>query len=150
VDLIALAGEAAEGFLWASPYFTAQDDTPGIRLQKDLVARFGRPASYVENHNYTAGMLAAAIAIEAMKRAQERFKRITNETVYQAIVGMNGPNAFKPGLAVSTKQGIEVDFTRSERTGAEGLRILEVKGGRFVPITDPFTSALFRKVHYGK
>jgi branched-chain amino acid transport system substrate-binding protein len=122
----------------------------GIRLQKELVSRFGRPASYAQNHNYTAGMLAAAIAVEAMRRAQERFKRINNETVYQAIVAMNGPNAFRPGLAVSTKQGIEMDFTKSERTGAEGLRILEAKGGRFVPITEPFTSALFRKVHYGK
>jgi len=150
VDLLQLAGEAAEGFLWASPYFTAEEDTPGIRLQKELVSRFGRPAAYVQNHNYTAGMLAAAIAIEAMRRAQERFKRITNETVYQVIVAMNGPGAFRPGLAVSTKQGIEVDFTKSERTGAEGLRILEAKGGRFVPITEPFTSALFRKVHYGK
>ena len=100
--------------------------------------------------NYTNGMLAAAIAVEAMRRAQERFKRITHETVYQAIIGMNGPNAFKPGFAVSTKQGIEIDFTRSEHTGAEGLRILEAKGGRFVPVTEPFTSALFRKVHYGK
>ena len=95
-------------------------------------------------------MLAAAIAVEAIRRAQERFKRITNETVYQAIVGMNGPNAFKPGFAVSTKQGVEIDFTKSEHTGAEGLRILEAKGGRFVPVTEPFTSALFRKVHYGK
>ena len=150
VDLLSLAGEAAEGFLWASPYFTAQEDTPGIRLQKELVARFGRPAGYAENHNYTAGMLAAAIVVEAVKRAQERFRRVNNETVYQALVGMNGPNAFRPGLAVSTKQGIEIDFTKSERTGAEGLRILEAKGGRFVPVTEPFTSALFRKVHYGK
>jgi hypothetical protein len=150
VDLLQLSGEAAEGFLWASPYFTPEEDTPGIRLQKELVSRFGRPGGYAQNHNYTAGMLAAAIAVEAMRRAQERFKRINNETVYQAIVAMNGPNAFRPGLAVSTKQGIEIDFTKSERTGAEGLRILEAKGGRFVPITEPFTSALFRKVHYGK
>ncbi len=45
---------------------------------------------------------------------------------------------------------MEIDFTKSEHTGAEGLRILEAKGGRFVPVTEPFTSALFRKVHYGK
>ncbi|WP_165738911.1 ABC transporter substrate-binding protein [Thermus thermophilus] len=149
-DLIALAGDAAEGFLWATSFYMAYEDTPGIRLQKEIGRKYGRPENFIESVNYTNGMLAAAIAVEAIRRAQERFKRITNETVYQAIVGMNGPNAFKPGFAVSTKQGVEIDFTKSEHTGAEGLRILEAKGGRFVPVTEPFTSALFRKVHYGK
>ncbi|RTG97583.1 ABC transporter substrate-binding protein [Thermus scotoductus] len=149
-DLISLAGDAAEGFLWATSFYMFHEDAPGIRLQKELGQKYGRPQAIVGSVNYTNGMLATAIAVEAMRRAQERFKRITGETVYQALVGMNGPNAFKPGFAVSTKQGIEIDFTKSERTGAEGLRILEAKGGRFVPITEPFTSALFRKVHYGK
>ncbi len=149
-DLINLAGDAAEGFLWATSFYMYHEDTPGIRLQKELGEKYKRPQAIVESVNYTNGMLATAIAVEAMRRAQERFKRITGETVYQALIGMNGPNAFKPGFAVSTKQGIEIDFTKTERTGAEGLRILEAKGGRFVPITEPFTSALFRKVHYGK
>ncbi|WP_114314002.1 ABC transporter substrate-binding protein [Thermus caldifontis] len=149
-DLINLAGDAAEGFLWVTSFYMYHEDAPGIRLQKELGEKYKRPQSIVESVNYTNGMLATAIAVEAMRRAQERFKRITGETVYQALIGMNGPNAFKPGFAVSTKQGIEIDFTKSEHTGAEGLRILEAKGGRFVPITEPFTSALFRKVHYGK
>ncbi|WP_028490787.1 ABC transporter substrate-binding protein [Thermus islandicus] len=149
-DLINLAGEAAEGFLWATSFYLYEEDTPGIRLQKEIGQKYGRPEALIRSVNYTNGMLAAAIAVEAIRRAQERFKRVTNETVYQAIVGMNGPNAFKPGFAVSTKRGIEIDFTKSEHTGAEGLRILEAKGGRFVPVTEPFTSALFRKVHYGK
>jgi len=149
-DLISLAGDAAEGFLWATSFYMFHEDAPGIRLQKELGQKYGRPQAIVGSVNYTNGMLATAIAVEAMRRAQERFKRVTNETVYQALVGMNGPNAFKPGFAVSTKQGIEIDFTKSERTGAEGLRILEAKGGRFVPVTEPFTSALFRRVHYGK
>ncbi|MEJ5336715.1 MAG: ABC transporter substrate-binding protein [Thermus sp.] len=149
-DLINLAGDAAEGFLWATSFYMYEEDAAGIQLQKELGKKYGRPEAIVRSTNYTNGMLAAAIAVEAMRRAQERFKRITYETVYQAIIGMNGPNAFKPGFAVSTKQGIEIDFTRSEHTGAEGLRILEAKGGRFVPVTEPFTSALFRKVHYGK
>ncbi len=149
-DLINLAGEAAEGFLWATSFYMFHEDAPGIRLQKELGARYNRPKAVVESVNYTNGMLATAIGVEAMRRAMERYKRVTHETVYQALVGMNGPNAFKPGFAVSTKQGIEIDFTKSERTGAEGLRVLEAKGGRFVPITEPFTSALFRRVHYGK
>jgi branched-chain amino acid transport system substrate-binding protein len=146
-DLIALAGDAVEGFLWASSYYTLDEDQPGIRLQRELARRFGRPARILESTNYTAGMMAAAIAIEAMRRADLRFNgRIDHETVYQAIIGMNGPNHFRSGFAVATKAGIEVDFTRTEQSGAEGLRVLEARGGRFVPITEPFTSALFRRV----
>lgn len=146
-DLIRLAGEAAEGFLWASSYYTLDENAPGINLQKQLAQKYNRSADILNSTNYTAGMLAAAIAVEAMKRAAQRFNgRIDNETVYQAIIGMNGPNAFKPGFAVSTKAGIEIDFTRSEQTGAEGLRVLEARGGKFVPVTEPFTSALFRQV----
>ncbi|MER3480357.1 MAG: branched-chain amino acid ABC transporter substrate-binding protein [Meiothermus sp.] len=146
-DLIRLAGDAAEGYLWASSYYTLDENTPGITLQKQLAQKYGRSADILNSTNYTAGMLATAIAVEAMKRAAQRFNgRIDNETVYQAILGMNGPNAFKPGFAVSTKSGIEIDFTKSEQTGAEGLRVLEVKGGKFVPITEPFTSTLFRQV----
>ncbi|MGQ9511538.1 MAG: ABC transporter substrate-binding protein [Thermaceae bacterium] len=149
-DLLSLAGEAADGFLWATSFYMYDEDAPGIQLQKELGKKYGRPEAIGRSVNYTNGMLATAIAVEAIRRAQARFKRVNNETVYQALVGMNGPNAFKPGFAVSTKQGIEVDFSKSEHTGAEGLRILEAKGGRFVPVTEPFTSALFRKVHYGK
>ncbi|RDI96276.1 branched-chain amino acid ABC transporter substrate-binding protein [Meiothermus sp. QL-1] len=146
-DLLRLAGDAAEGYLWASSYYTLDENTPGINLQKQLAARYNRSADILNSTNYTAGMLAAAIAVEAMRRAAQRFNgRIDNETVYQSIIGMNGPNAFRPGFAVSTKAGIEIDFTRSEQTGAEGLRVLEVRGGKFVPITEPFTSALFRQV----
>lgn len=146
-DLIRLAGDAAEGYLWASSYYTLDENAPGITLQKQLAQKYGRSVDILNSTNYTAGMLAAAIAVEAMKRAAQRFNgRIDNETVYQAIIGMNGPNAFKPGFAVSTKAGIEIDFTKSEQTGGEGLRVLEAKGGKFVPITEPFTSALFRQV----
>jgi branched-chain amino acid transport system substrate-binding protein len=146
-DLIRLAGDAAEGYLWASSYYTLDENAPGITLQKQLAQKYGRSPDILNSTNYTAGMLAAAIAVEAMKRAAQRFNgRIDNETVYQAIIGMNGPNAFKPGFAVSTKAGIEIDFTKSEQTGGEGLRVLEAKGGKFVPITEPFTSALFRQV----
>lgn len=146
-DLIRLAGEAAEGFLWASSYYLYDEDAPGIKLQKEISKKYGRPDAIAQSHNYTAGMLAASIAVEAMKRSVQRYGRIDKETVYNAIVSMNGPNAFKPGFAVSTKAGIEIDFTKSEQTGGEGLRVLQVKSGRFVSVTEPFISNLFRKVH---
>ncbi|MER3443204.1 MAG: branched-chain amino acid ABC transporter substrate-binding protein [Armatimonadota bacterium] len=148
-DLIRLAGDAAEGYLWASSYYTLDEDTPGIKLHRELAAKYNR-GTLGQSHNYTAGLLAAAIAVETMKRALQRFGKIDNTTFYNALVGMNGPNAFNPGFVVKTANSPEIDFTKSEQTGGEGLRVLEVKGGKFVPITQPFTSTLFRKVHFGK
>jgi branched-chain amino acid transport system substrate-binding protein len=148
-DLIRLAGDAAEGYLWASSYLTLEEDSACIKLHKELAAKNNR-GDLGKSHNYTAGLLAASIAVEAMKRANQRFGKIDNETVYNALVGMNGPNSFTPGCAVKVGGSAEIDFTKSEQTGGEGLRVLEVKGDKFVPITQPFTSTLFRKVHYGK
>lgn len=146
-DLIRLAGDAANGYLWASSYFTLDEDTAGIRLQRELARKYGRNADILNSTNYTAGMLAAAIAVEAMKRAAQRNNgRIDSDTVYQAIIGMNGPNGYNPGFAVRVGNSPEIDFTRSEQTGGEGLRVLEAKGGKFVPVTEPFNSALFRQV----
>lgn len=148
-DLIRLAGDAAEGYLWASSYYTLEEDTPGIKLHKELAAKNNR-GTLGQSHNYTAGLLAAAIAVEVMKRALQRFGKIDNETFYNSLVGMNGPNSFNPGFVVRVGNSPEVDFTKSEQTGGEGLRVLEVKGGKFVPVTQPFQSSVFRKVHYGK
>ncbi|WP_027892499.1 ABC transporter substrate-binding protein [Calidithermus chliarophilus] len=148
-DLIRLAGDAAEGYLWASSYYTLDEDTPGMKLHRELAAKYNR-GTLGQSHNYTAGLLAAAIAVETMKRALQRFGKIDNTTFYNALVGMNGPNSFNPGFVVKTANSPEIDFTKSEQTGGEGLRVLEVKGGKFVPITQPFTSTLFRKVHFGK
>jgi branched-chain amino acid transport system substrate-binding protein len=148
-DLIRLAGDAAEGYLWASSYLTLDEDSACIKLHKELAAKNNR-GTLGQSHNYTAGLLAASIAVEAMKRANQRFGKIDNETVYNALVGMNGPNGYSPGCAVKVGNSPEIDFTKSEQTGGEGLRVLEVKEGKFVPITQPFQSVLFRRVHYGK
>lgn len=146
-DLIRLAGDAADGYLWASSYYTLEEDTVGIKLVKELARKYNRSNDVFQSVNYTAGILASAIAVEAMKRAAQRNNgRVDSDTVYQAIIGMNGPNSYNPGLVVKVGSNPEIDFSRSEQTGGEGLRVLEAKGGKFVPITEPYNSALFRQV----
>lgn len=146
-DLIRLAGDAVDGYLWASSYYTLEEDTVGIKLVKELARKYNRSNDVFQSVNYTAGVLAGSIAVEAMKRAAQRNNgRIDSDTVYQAIIGMNGPNSYNPGLVVRVGSNPEIDFSRSEQTGGEGLRVLEAKGGKFVPITEPYNSALFRQV----
>ncbi len=140
-DLLRLAGPAAEGFLWVTSYYMPDEDNDGARFVKELGAKYGRPADTIESVHYPSGMLAAAIAIEAIKEAKDAGKKISPETVYQALLKMDWPNKLAVG---------PVTYSKDDHVGVDMLRVLEAKDGRFVPITEPFSSQLFRKVHYGK
>lgn len=139
-DLIALAGDAAEGFVWATGFYLIDDDQPGIRLIKEIGAAYRRPEATVRSVNYTAGANAAALLIEAVKRAAAR-NTVNPRGVYEAILAMNGPRSFTSGFTLTP-----MDFALNERTGSEGIRLTQVKAGKFVPITGVTTSALFRRL----
>ncbi|WP_424951156.1 ABC transporter substrate-binding protein [Deinococcus sp.] len=142
-DLTRLAGSAAQGFIWATSFYLSDESTlPGIILVKKIGAQFGRGANTVQSIHYTAGMTAAAITVEAMKRAAAKGD-VTNLTVYDALLTFNGTHAFDPGFTVSP-----VIFTKTDHVGAEGLRYLQADAtGNFKAISGPFKSNLFRLVH---
>ncbi len=144
-DLLRLAGDAAEGFIWVTSYFMPDENTKGAAFVRELGTRYKRPSDTLESVHYPSGMLAAAIAIEAIRRAHEAGKPVTGdagrEAVHQALLGLT----FDPGLAVGP-----VTYSKDDHVGVDMLRALRAEGGKFVPITEPFQSKLFRKVHYGK
>ena len=140
-DLLRLAGDAAEGFLWVTAYYMPHEDNAAAKFVKELGAKYGRPADTIESVHYPSGMLAAGIAIEAIKEAKDAGKKISAESVYQALLQMNWPNKLAVG---------PVTYSKDDHVGVDQLRVLEAKNGTFVPVTEPFSSALFRKVHYGK
>ncbi|AEB12040.1 ABC transporter substrate-binding protein [Marinithermus hydrothermalis] len=138
-DLLRLAGDAADGFLWATSFYLWNEDAPGIRLQRELGERYGRSEDIIRSVNYTNGMMAAGIAIEAVRIAKEKFGEVNAETVYQALMEMNWDSGFGVG---------PVTYGPDDHTGVDHLRVLQAKDGAFQPISEPFTSALFRKVHF--
>ncbi len=144
-DLLRLAGDAAEGFIWVTSYYMPDEDVPAAAFVRKLGKRFKRPADTLESVHYPSGMLAAAIAIKAIKQAHAAGKPVTGDpgraAVYQQMLGLD----FDPGLAVGP-----VTYSKEDHVGVDKLRVLQARGGRFVPITKPFQSKLFRKVHYGK
>lgn len=140
-DLIALAGDAADGFLWATGFWLVEDaNQPGMKLIREIGASARRPEATVRSVNYTAGANVAAIFVEATRRAVAR-RNVTARGLYEAIIGMNGPNAYSSGFTLTP-----MDFTRSEHTGSEGIRVTQVRGGKFVPVGGVTTSALFRRL----
>jgi branched-chain amino acid transport system substrate-binding protein len=142
-DLTRLAGSAAKDFIWATSFYLSDEGSqPGIVLVKKIGAQFGRSQNTIQSVHYTAGMTAAAIAVEAMKRAAAK-GAVSNTSVYDALLTFNGSKSFNPGFTVSP-----VVFTATDHVGAEGLRYLQADGtGNFKAISAPFKSNLFRLVH---
>jgi len=144
-DLLRLAGDAAEGFIWVTSYYMPDENVPAAAFVRKLGKMYQRPADTLESVHYPSGMLAAAIAIEAIKRAYKAGKPVTGDAgraaVYQQMLGLD----FDPGLAVGP-----VTYSKTDHVGVDKLRVLKAQGGKFVPVTEPFQSKLFRKVHYGK
>lgn len=140
-DLTKLAGDAAKDFIWATSYYLYDEASrPGMKLVKQIGTDARRKADTVRSVHYTSGMLGAAIAIEAMKRAGSN---LSADGVYKALIGMNGKNAFNPGFTVGP-----VTFSARDRVGAESMRFLRADAtGNFKAITGATRSALFQLVH---
>jgi branched-chain amino acid transport system substrate-binding protein len=141
--LLSLAGETAEGFIWATSYYLGDEDVPGMRLQQEIGERYGRSEETILDVNYTTGLLQTAIFVEAARRAAERGE-VTNLTIYEALLDMNeeGEGVFDPGFAVGP-----VSLSEANRVGVDELRLIRLEGGQWVPITDPVTSPTFRALH---
>jgi len=138
--LTSLAGEAAEGFLWATSFALAD----GIEFQRELGERFGRGEETVSDVNYTTGLLQAATFIEAARRAAEAGD-VSSNGVHQAMLAMNenGDGVFDAnGFGVGP-----VSFAEDDRTGVDALKLFQVQDGSFVEYSEAFNSETFRLVH---
>jgi len=139
-----LAGEAAEGFLWATSYFVGSDeDAPGMALQREIGERYGRGEETIADVNYTTGLNQVAIYVEAARRAAEQGE-VTSQTMYEALLAMNdeAEGAYDTGFTVGP-----TSFSETDRVGTDALRLLEVQNGEFVAVTEPFTPETFAQVH---
>lgn len=142
--LVSIAGDAAEGFLWATSYYMGHEDTPGMELVRQIGEQNGRPEESILDVNYTSGMLQTAIFVEAARRAAEAGEEVNSESIYQQLLMMNeeGNGVFEQGFAVGP-----VSYSETDHVGVDALRLLEAQDGQFMPITEPFQSELFREVH---
>jgi len=138
-DLIALAGEAAENFYWTTAYRVMSEPGAGTDFQMALAKRYDRDEKTANSHNYTNGIMVAQLAVEAIRRAKEAGE-VTNESVYAALNGMNGDNAFVPDTTVGP-----VTYSETDRAGVDMLQLYRAKDGVFVTEGEPFSSAYMKK-----
>ncbi|MFU8768701.1 MAG: ABC transporter substrate-binding protein [Desulfotignum sp.] len=121
-DLIALAGTATEGYIWADSYNLTSEDNEGAKKQLELAARYGRDDKAANSHNYGAGILAAQIATEAIKETKAAGLEVNRENIYKTMQTLN----FEAFSAVGP-----VTYSETERIGVNVQNIYIAEGGVF-------------------
>ena len=132
-DLIALAGSAAEGFYWTTSYRLTSEKGPWTDWQLDLAKKYGRDDKTANSHNYTNGIMAAQVAVEAIRRAREAGKEVTMATLYETLNEMNGDKSYEPLTTVGP-----VNYSPTDRMGVDTLQLYVVKDGVFRAVGEPF------------
>ncbi|MBE0618137.1 MAG: ABC transporter substrate-binding protein [Proteobacteria bacterium] len=140
-DLIALAGPAAEGFLWATSYTLTSEPGKGTDFVLDVAKRYGRDEKTANSHNYTAGMMVTQLAVETMRRALAHDKKVTRASLFDELNAMNGANAYSPLTTVGP-----VTFSPSDREGVDTLQLYRDQGGKFVREGAPFIPEYYSKI----
>jgi branched-chain amino acid transport system substrate-binding protein len=140
--LVALAGSAAnENYYWTTSYKMMTAEGPGRDEQFALAKRYGRDQKVAEDANYTNGLMVAQVAVETMRRAKAKGKKVSRESLYEELLGMNGDNAF---LSLTTVG--PVTFSKTDREGVDTLQLYVSKGGLFYEVGAPFVSEYVQKI----
>lgn len=140
-DLIALAGSAAEGFLWTTSYTLTSVPGPGTDFQLALAKKYGRDEQTANSHNYTNGIMVTQVAVEAIRRAKAAGQPITKESLYQQLIAMHGDKAYDPKTTVGP-----VTFSKTDHEGVDKLQIYRAEGGVFKAVGEPFIPEYYSKI----
>jgi branched-chain amino acid transport system substrate-binding protein len=133
-DLVALAGSAAEGFFWTTSYKLMTEKGAGTDAQLALAKRYGRDEKTANSQNYTNGLQVAQIAVESIRRAKARGKKITRKALYEELLAMNGHNAFYSLTTVGP-----ITYSKTDRQGVDMLQLYRCQNGVFQSVGVPFS-----------
>jgi branched-chain amino acid transport system substrate-binding protein len=140
-DLIGLAGSAAENYYWTTSYKLMTAKGPGTDAQLALAKRYGRDEKVANSPNYTNGIMVVQVAVEAMRRAKAKGKKVNRENLYEEMLGMNGYNAYYPLTTVGP-----VTYSKTDREGVDTLQLYVSKNGVFQELGAPFVSEYVQKI----
>lgn len=143
-DLIALAGNAAEGFLWTCSYNLTSEQNEGAKKQIELAKRYHRNNKAANSHNYATGILMAQIPTEIIRRAKSSGMDVNQGNLYKILIQMNGNKAFSSFAAAGP-----VTYSKSDHIGVDQLQVYQAQGGVFKSI-DSIESAYMKKIRQTK
>ncbi len=139
-DLIALAGTATEGYIWADSYNLTSEKNEKAKKQLELAERYGRDEKAANSHNYAAGILAAQIATEAIKETKAAGLKINRANIYETMQTLNFDSFAAAG---------PVTYSPTERIGVDVQNIYVARDGVFKKIQS-FESQYIQKVRAGR
>ncbi|MBC2745234.1 MAG: ABC transporter substrate-binding protein [Desulfosarcina sp.] len=140
-DLVALAGSAAENYYWTTSYIVTSEPGAGTDAQLALAKKYGRNDKAANSHNYANGVMVAQVAAEVIRRAKARGVKITQESLYEEMLAMNGMNAFYPVTTVGP-----VTYSKTDKAGVDTLQLYAVKNGEFKSVGKPFIPEYTSKI----
>jgi branched-chain amino acid transport system substrate-binding protein len=140
-DLIALAGTDAEGSYWTTSYRLTTAKGAGTDAQLALAKRYGRDEKLANSQNYTNGIQVTQIAVEAIRRAKAKGKKVTRQTLHEELLAMNGYNSYYPLTTVGP-----VSFSKEDREGVDSMQLYRAQGGIFKEVGAPFASEYVKKI----
>ncbi len=140
-DLVGLAGSAAENYYWTTSYKLMTAKGPGTDAQFALAKRYGRDDKLANSPNYTNGIMVVQVAVETIRRAKAKGKKITRAALYEEMLAMNGYNAYYPLTTVGP-----VTFSKTDREGVDTLQLYVAKDGVFHEVGLPFVSEYVKKI----
>lgn len=122
--LIALAGEAAEGFIGTIPFVFTDPDNRSIR---EIVSYSKSKGSDIEGYlsRYISGWITAKVMLEGIRLAGDD---ISGEGIRRGLEKMKG---FRTNGITSP-----ITFSSTDHKGSRQLKIGQVRNGRWVVITD--------------
>ncbi len=129
-DLIALAGDASDGFLWTCSYNLTYEDNDKTKKQLELAKKYGRDDKAANSHNYAAGILQAQIPTEAIIQAKAAGLEVNPENLYKIMNQMNGSKALDSFAAVGP-----VSYSKDDHVGVDVVNIYKVTDGKFKAIS---------------
>ena len=139
--LIGLAGTAAENYYWTTSYKLMTSKGAGTDAQLALAKRYGRDDKLAQDSNYTNGIMVAQVAVEVIRRAKAKGKKITRKSLHEEMLAMNGYNAFYPLTTVGP-----VTYSKDDREGVDTLQLYVSKDGAFYELGAPFVSEFVKKI----
>ncbi len=130
--LAELAGSAAEGYLGVMPFaIWSEDNVPGIQMLKKVNAKIHPKIKYREPP-YVTGWVNAAIMTEAVRKALALAKndpsKVTGVLIKQGFESIK--NLDLKGLVTP------VSYTSRDHRGAKMVKLVTIKKGQLVPVTD--------------
>ncbi len=140
-DLIALAADACEGYVWIDSFNLTSEKNEGTTKQLALAKRYGRDDKAANSHNYAAGIMVAQVTTEAIRRAKAAGLEINKANLYKTLNDMNGKNAYQPYTTIGP-----VTYSKTDRAGVDMLQIYSVQSGAFKKVGEPIQSEYMKKI----